>query len=125
MPFGAGLEDQRGDFLVMANDVEQIRPETDRLRGDQGDVKVTLEKKIRAQADANVTGQTEDQDSRNKQSDVEPLISPNDCDEAIAGRPRAIEGAGADETQIVDEKKPADRAERGAKGKPASRIMQP
>src|SRR5579862_7594676 len=53
------------------------------------------------------------------------LVAPNESNKPRAQWPRFLLRAGADQTQIVNEKEPADCAEDSPEGEPSPGLMQP
>ena len=118
------IGDQGREIDEESNDIDKVTSEGEPLRGDEPDVPLPDEKKIRVRAKAEHTSEIEKKKRRHQRQDIDLLITPEDGVKPRAHHSRTIRLARLDHAQIVDEKQPdEDRVDR-AEFEPSARIRQ-
>jgi len=125
VPFLSRPCDERHKSPEKIQDIGEINGEDDELDGGEPDVTVANGKEFRPSANTDRASQIQDEQPRHKHANVKPLVARDQSVQPVARFSCAILLAGANETQIVNEKQPDDRCVKRADGEPRSRVAQP
>src|SRR5947207_11400007 len=121
-PFRAHRRDQGREFGIEDHDVRQISAESHQLQRDQPNVSISGEKKLRSQMNCDRAANIHEKETRQQQTEVEPLVARHERVQTVAHFSSAIAHSHANEAQIIRKQQQTDGEKGCYKCEPAARA---